>query len=340
MLGIVLAVLGMALFLRLGFWQLDRADQKQALLDQYQIGQQSQVEITSSNADRLARYQRVRVTGRYDPAHQILLDNMPSHSGQPGYRVLTPLQTSVGWVLVDRGWLPLGRSREQLPDIGVTPDERTITGTMDALPRAGLQLETPLIDPNTPWPRVLSFPTQAALEQQLGHELLPGLLLLDASQPDGYQRVWEAHLGFKPERHVGYAVQWFALAAAALILFLVISVRTKKATDESPRCPQGAAGAFPPPDLDPDRRVLRTAGARLHSLLRPGHSPAWKHQQRRPDSSAGDLARSRAAGHGGSNAWPRGAARQMEHGLYRKHSRMLPRRARWDAFIWSIRSAT
>lgn len=235
LLGVVLTVLGMALFIRLGYWQLDRAEQKQALLDQYASGQQSQVEITSRNARDLPRYQRAQATGRYDPAHQILLDNMPSHSGQPGYRVLTPLETAAGWLLVDRGWLPLGATRRELPDIEVDAAERTVTGTIDVLPRAGLQLDTPPVDPSVPWPRVLNFPTHDALEHQLGRTLLPGLLLLDASHPDGYERIWEAHLGFKPERHVGYAVQWLALAAVALILFLIISFRIKKATDESPR---------------------------------------------------------------------------------------------------------
>lgn len=235
LLGIGLTLLGLALFVRLGFWQLDRADQKQALLDQYASGQQTQVEITSQNARTLPRYQRVKVSGRYDPAHQILLDNMPSHAGQPGYRVLTPLDTPAGWLLVDRGWLPLGATRKNLPDIRVGGEARTVTGTTDALPRAGLQLAIPPVDQSAPWPRLLSFPTHDALEQQLGRELLAGLLLLDPSQPEGYERIWEAHLGFKPERHVGYAVQWFALAAAALILFLVTSFRTKKATDESSR---------------------------------------------------------------------------------------------------------
>lgn len=234
MFSIVLTVLGMALFIRLGFWQLDRAEQKQALLAQYEVGQRSQVEITPQNADRLSRYQRVRVSGHFDASHQILLDNMPSHTGRPGYRVLTPLQSSAGWLLVDRGWLPLGATRAILPDISVSDAERNLTGTMDALPRAGLQLADPPFDASAPWPRVLSFPAQSALEQQLGRKLIPGVLLLDASQPDGYERVWEAHLGFKPERHIGYAVQWFALASAAAIIFLLMGFRTKKATDERP----------------------------------------------------------------------------------------------------------
>lgn len=235
MFGAALTVFGVAFFMWLGFWQLGRADQKQALVDQYATAQKTQVEITPRNAASLPRYQRVEVSGRFDPAHQVLLDNMPSHTGQPGYRVLTPFETQAGWLLVDRGWLPLGSSRTELPDITVSNDARTITGTIDELPRAGIELKTPPVDASASWPRVLSFPQQAALEQQLGQKLIPGLLLLDASQPDGYERIWEAHLGFRPERHIGYAVQWFAFAVVAVILFVITSFRTKKATDESSR---------------------------------------------------------------------------------------------------------
>jgi surfeit locus 1 family protein len=231
---VVLTALGMALFGRLGFWQLDRAAQKEALVAEYQAGQQTRIALTSENADRLARYQKVSVSGRYDPAHQILLDNMPSHTGHPGFRVLTPMQTSAGWLLVDRGWLPLGATRAELPNVSVSDAERNITGVMDSLPQAGIALANAPVAADAPWPRVLSFPTEADLEQQLGRKLVPGLLLLDPSHPDGYERIWEAHLGFMPERHIAYAVQWFALAAAAAVIFIFLGFRTKKATDERP----------------------------------------------------------------------------------------------------------
>jgi cytochrome oxidase assembly protein ShyY1 len=84
MFAAALTAFGVAFFIWLGFWQLSRADQKQALLDQYATAQKTQVEITPANAASLPRYQRVTVSGRFDPAHQILLDNMPSHTGQPG----------------------------------------------------------------------------------------------------------------------------------------------------------------------------------------------------------------------------------------------------------------
>jgi len=234
MFGTALTLFGVAFFIWLGFWQLSRAEQKEALLAEYAAGQQKQIEITAANADSLSRYQRVSISGRYDPVHQILLDNMPSHSGRPGFRVLTPLLSSAGWLLVDRGWLPLGATRAELPNVSVGEADRNITGTLDSLPKPGITLESAPVPADAPWPRVLSFPTQTALEQQLGHKLIPGVLLLDSSHPDGYERIWEAHLGFKPERHIGYAVQWFAFAVVAVAIFILMGFRTKKATDERP----------------------------------------------------------------------------------------------------------
>jgi len=226
--GTVLMLIGVALFVRLGLWQLHRADEKQALLDQYAAGQQSTVELTAANRDSLQRYQQVRASGHYDPGRQILLDNMPSQHGQPGYRVVTPFQlTSGDWLLVDRGWIPMGRTRMDLPEVPVGGQTRGIVGRLDELPRAGVHLDAP-DNPAANWPRVMNFPQQPTLEQALGHSLLKGLLLLDPKQPDGYERVWEAHFSFGPERHIGYAVQWFALAVAAVVIYLILGFKRSR----------------------------------------------------------------------------------------------------------------
>src|SRR5690606_23199654 len=139
----------------------------------------------------------------------ILLDNMPSHSGRAGYHVVTPLQIEGGWILVDRGWVPLGASRDILPEVSVDAGPRTFKGTLNTLPQAGLPLENAASPADAPWPRVLSFPPHERLEQELAQPLLPGLVLLDADEPDGYERQWQARVGFDPQRHIGYAVQWF-----------------------------------------------------------------------------------------------------------------------------------
>jgi surfeit locus 1 family protein len=50
-------------------------------------------------------------------------------------------------------------------------------------------------------------------------------VLLDPAAPNGYERVWRPAMQFGPERHLGYAIQWFALALVALIIFIALSLR-------------------------------------------------------------------------------------------------------------------
>lgn len=222
-----LTMAGIALFLRLGIWQLDRAGQKRALEAQFRAGTQSTVALHADAIDALPRYQHVRATGRYDVEHQILLDNMPSAQGRPGYRVLTPLDIDGAWLLVDRGWVPAGPTRADLPDVttGLDAGPRTVKGRLDELPRPGLRLGENVDVPQGEWPRVQNFPTMAEVERALGRPVLPRILLLDPTEPDGYERVWEARLRVGPERHIGYAVQWFAFAALAVIVFVVVNLR-------------------------------------------------------------------------------------------------------------------
>lgn len=223
----VLALFAVGGFVRLGLWQLDRANEKQALIDQYENGRQSTVTLTAENADTLPRYQQIRVSGHYDPARQILLENMPAQSGRPGYRVVTPFQLEQGdWLLVDRGWIAPGATRADLPKIAVGGEPRTIVGRIDALPRAGLRMDQGAQE-NT-WPRVLSFPDQPTVERALGTKVRAGLILLDPAEPDGYERVWQARLPIGPERHIAYAVQWFALAAAVVVIYVIVNFRRKK----------------------------------------------------------------------------------------------------------------
>jgi len=217
-------------FMRLGFWQLHRAQEKRSLMAQYALGQQSIADLTAENAHSLPRYQHIRLRGHYDSAHQVLLDNMPSNDpaqrGRPGYRVLTPFALQDGqWILVDRGWLASGTSRTVLPDVEVGEEPRELSGQLDLLPRPGMQLDQSSLGAAGSWPRVLNFPQAATLERVLQRPLLPGLVLLDPDLDNGFKRLWEIRFPIGPQRHVGYAVQWFALAAAALSIFLILLYR-------------------------------------------------------------------------------------------------------------------
>lgn len=226
--GVVLTALGLAAFVALGYWQLGRAREKQAMFDAFMTGSQETVDATGLGFDELARYQHVRLRGSYDATRQILLDNMPSvTTGQPGYRVLTPLERAdgAGWVLVDRGWVPLGATRADLPDIAVSVREREVSGILDVLPIPGLRVGPAAAPGPGTWPRVLLFPTEADVEAALGTDVSSRIILLDAGTPDGFERKWRPALGFGPERHLGYAIQWFALALLAAVLFIAVNLR-------------------------------------------------------------------------------------------------------------------
>jgi len=216
-------LLVLALLVWLGIWQLDRAAQSRAQLADYARSDTAPVPLPPASRP-LPRYARVRLAGHYLAERQFLLDNM-THAGVAGYRVLTPFATSGGdTVLVDRGWVPPGPRRTTLPAIAVGGDARELSGRIDALPRPGIELEA--APGSGPWPRVVGFPRLPELGAALGRPLYPGIVLLDADAPDGYLRDWRPG-GMPPERHVGYAVQWFALALTLVIGYVIASLRKR-----------------------------------------------------------------------------------------------------------------
>jgi len=231
LLGTLLALVGIVSVAHLGVWQLSRADEKRALLEQMSAGASTIIELTSATQD-VPRYQTVRATGRYDAAHQILLDNMPAPRGMPGYRVLTPLELrGGGWILVDRGWLPFGASRATLPNVDVGGEERTIVGRTDDLPRPGLRLQSQ--SNGSGWPRVMNFPERADIERALGRSVAARIIRLDPAESDGFERAFAPRPDFGPDRHIGYAVQWFALGVAILVVYLLLSFKPRKRDDDT-----------------------------------------------------------------------------------------------------------
>jgi surfeit locus 1 family protein len=214
-----LAGLAVLAFAALGIWQLGRADEKRAMARNFTAGGPA-IDWPRLPVDA-PRYQRVRLRGYYDAGHQFLLDNM-SHESVAGVQVLTPLVLDNGdAVLVNRGWLPFGATREDLPAVDVDGGKRTVVGRIDELPRPGIWLKGPEA---TGWPRLVQYPAMAELSAALGRELAPRQVLLDPGVPDGYVRAWVVP-GTSPDRHLGYAVQWFAFAALAAGIWFVLGFR-------------------------------------------------------------------------------------------------------------------
>lgn len=212
------------LFLYLGYWQLQRAEEKlrmQAEYDTRANGPAVQVERQVQRAEELQFY-RVVAKGRYETDYQILIDNRV-HQGRVGYHVITPLklQDSEVRLLVNRGWIALGESRERLPAIDTPEGLQRITGVATVPAEKYFTLGKP----QPGWQRVWQNMDMAHYAASVPFPVQPVVVLLDpADAAGGFTRDW-SRLDAGISVHQGYAFQWFMLAAALAGIYLFMSLR-------------------------------------------------------------------------------------------------------------------
>ena len=220
----LLVILFLPILVSLGFWQLSRAEEKRQRLLVYQQQQDIPAINLLDNMSRqdLAPYQLVRISGYYDHNHYWLLDNR-SRGGQAGYEIIMPLVADKLRLLVNRGWLPASMRREELPLVSTPEDEVTIEGYLYPI-EANPFIKHSQSDLDLAWPRrVLQLEAKAAGEA-LGSEVYPQLLRIDSNSPGAFTTDWKL-INSGPEKHLGYAVQWFALSLALLILYFWVLLR-------------------------------------------------------------------------------------------------------------------
>jgi len=194
-------------FVALSAWQIDRGLQKRA--EQQAFDSQAGFASWSNGMD-IRSFQKLRVTGRFDSEHQILLENIIINS-RYGYYVLTPLVIAEDepLLIINRGWFErsgaeVGATELLLPDNSVT-----VRGRAGSLPRAGYRMGD-AIPPGTDWPKLAVYPLLDEVAQALGHEVQPFVLLMDPEDQHGFFRHWvPEEMG--PGRHYAYALQWFAM---------------------------------------------------------------------------------------------------------------------------------
>ena len=202
----------------LGRWQLRRADEKaaqEAVLEQARL--QAPVALDARGVDQAPATwigHRVTVDGRYEGRWSVLLDNR-THEGVAGFHVLTPLRVagSDRFVLVLRGWTPrdpADRLRARPFATSAAPVQ-IIGMTERDLPQT-LQLgRDPVPGPDD---RIWQYFDFEKYRRWSGLAVIPMLIREDDGQDDGLLRDWVSP-GSDVSRHLGYAFQWFVMAAAA-----------------------------------------------------------------------------------------------------------------------------
>ena len=254
--AIVAYLLVLVAMLSLGRWQLQRADEKIALLESAErarTGPAVAIETIEDVPAAAAEYRRVRLEGRWEGKRQFLWDNR-AHAGRAGFEVITPFRTVGGaLVLVNRGWIAPGASRapEDRPDVSLPPAATEARIELDGLlsrPSKGFA-SGPALIADGPWPQLLQYLDYAAISEALGEPIVAALVQArtapDTSGFAGEAPVDEASslpgtssagrtalltpnwrpAASGPEKHYGYAFQWFAMATALTVIFVVLNLR-------------------------------------------------------------------------------------------------------------------
>ncbi|KAB8318324.1 SURF1 family protein [Tolypothrix campylonemoides VB511288] len=226
--GWMLAIAAVVLFGNLGLWQLRRGVEKQAMLDASARVLRERAPVPLSAAGDAARargYDWAEGRARFDAREALLLDNQQRDGrvGVRAYRIVVPEAGAP--LLVDLGWRALPADRA-LPATERPDGPYVLRGLLAPPPSAGLALGAPMAKQGDAWLMTRVDLDAIARATGLSVPLAPRVLRLDPALPLGYERDLALLANtLPPDKHRGYAVQWFALAAAVLAIALLLTFR-------------------------------------------------------------------------------------------------------------------
>ncbi|WP_185234205.1 SURF1 family protein [Teredinibacter franksiae] len=212
------SVLLLPVLLSLGIWQMGRAQEKQTLQQSW-LAEQAEPAVDYREILATAEsVRRVYLEGEFYREKFWLIENKQL-AGELGYQVVMPFKTQLGdWILVNRGWIKAGYYREDNPTINTTTGVHRITGTLK-YPSDSRFIEHKPTEKALNWPHRLLEIDIALMAKQAGQHFEPQALLIDPDSQDALLVNWQP-INMTPEKHRGYAVQWFAMAFALCVLWL------------------------------------------------------------------------------------------------------------------------
>lgn len=205
---ILFTVAVLATLVKLGFWQMTRAQEKERLGHALKFrSEQMYYSLASLPSD--PRWYSLTLRGKFDHSKAVLLDNQ-LYQGRPGYHVLYPFAVDDGWVLVNLGWIAAPAYREQIPVLPEHHGEVLVSGII-APPSALLELAPEVMGQGYPL-RVQNI-SMTDLADHMELALPSWVLQIDPDSPLALNQTW-IPVVMGPQKHYAYALQWFLMALA------------------------------------------------------------------------------------------------------------------------------
>lgn len=220
--------LGFLILLGLGTWQVERLAWKTQLLDTIASRMSAPPRtLTAANLDAVADYERVRVDGQFLHDREFHMLARSLTADEIGYQVLTPFRvTGGGTVIVNRGFVPSDRRDPETRPEGQVQGTVSVTGIARFPQAPGLRW---LIPDNRPTDNVWIWPDLQRMAATVGIEpVAPFVIEADATpNPGGLPVGGQTRLNI-PNDHLQYAITWYALAVALVIMFIVAHRRPRR----------------------------------------------------------------------------------------------------------------
>ncbi len=209
-----LVIVAVVIFVHLGCWQLNRADEKKGMLQrQQQLAQQKAKPLFKFSEPM--QYQKVLLTGRF-LAPLFYLDNQ-HYQHQFGYDIISPFRTDDGLiVLINRGWLAGDITRQSLPRVDTDKKSTKVKGYVYYPSMIKWQLG-PQIEKKIDGTYLLEQIDIEAVRSLLSQPLADYTVRMQSDDGDGFIQAWPI-VAMSPNRHIGYAIQWFALALGLVLM--------------------------------------------------------------------------------------------------------------------------
>lgn len=228
----VITLTAFLILCKLGFWQLSRAEQKQQMLSQFSASKpvttlELQQALAVNDLSRLHGRQ-INLDAKLQTNKLVFIDNRMNQS-QIGMKILAPalIPEINRFVLIDLGWVARNGSRDELPSIEL-PSTLTLKASIKSQNLSQFMLQDEVLSES--YPQLLQSPF-TLLQGDFEPAVLPLILYAESNSLAGYPQTYEP-VNMPPEKHQAYALQWFLLAVASVVVFFFASLRTKSITSE------------------------------------------------------------------------------------------------------------